>query len=48
MPASRSSLLLLDEGAFEHVIGRDGAVLERYAPTTKPDAIAADIERALG
>ncbi|WP_372391014.1 glutathione peroxidase [Xanthomonas sp. NCPPB 3582] len=30
------------------LIGRDGAVLERYAPTTKPEAIAADIERALG
>ncbi|SOU07728.1 glutathione peroxidase [Xanthomonas arboricola] len=29
------------------LIGRDGTVLERYAPTTKPDALAADIERAL-
>ncbi|MEA9657260.1 glutathione peroxidase [Xanthomonas campestris] len=30
------------------LIGRDGSVLERYAPTTKPEALAADIERALG
>nr|WVJ83222.1 glutathione peroxidase [Xanthomonas campestris pv. campestris] len=30
------------------LIGRDGGVLERYAPTTKPEALAADIERALG
>ncbi|MCC4611331.1 glutathione peroxidase [Xanthomonas campestris pv. esculenti] len=29
------------------LIGRDGQVLERYAPTTKPEALAADIERAL-
>lgn len=30
------------------LIGRDGKVIERYAPTTKPEDIAADIERALG
>ncbi|KAB7771366.1 glutathione peroxidase [Xanthomonas maliensis] len=30
------------------LVGRDGRVLERYAPTTKPEALAADIERALG
>jgi glutathione peroxidase len=29
------------------LIGRDGKVLERYAPTTKPEDIAADIEKAL-
>ena len=29
------------------LVGRDGTVLERYAPTTKPEDIAADIERAL-
>ncbi|MGM8884658.1 glutathione peroxidase [Psychrobacter sp. 1U2] len=29
------------------LIGRDGQVLDRYAPTTKPDAIKADIEKAL-
>ena len=29
------------------LIGRDGAVIERFAPTTKPAAIAADIEKAL-
>jgi glutathione peroxidase len=29
------------------LIGRDGQVLERYAPTTEPKAIAADIEKAL-
>ncbi|NHN56164.1 glutathione peroxidase [Calidifontibacter sp. DB0510] len=30
------------------LIGRDGQVIERYAPTTKPDALGKDIERALG
>lgn len=30
------------------LIGRDGQVIARYAPTTAPDAIAADIEKALG
>lgn len=30
------------------LIGRDGRVLARYAPTTKPEKIADDIERALG
>jgi glutathione peroxidase len=29
------------------LVGRDGTVLERYAPTTKPEDIAADIEREL-
>ena len=29
------------------LVGRDGAVIERYAPTTKPEDIAADIEKAL-
>ncbi|MGP4714379.1 MULTISPECIES: glutathione peroxidase [unclassified Psychrobacter] len=29
------------------LIGRDGQVIDRYAPTTKPDAIKADIEKAL-
>lgn len=29
------------------LIGRDGSVLERYAPTTKPEKIATDIEKAL-
>ena len=29
------------------LVGRDGAVIERYAPTTEPSAIAADIEKAL-
>ncbi|MDZ7653057.1 MAG: glutathione peroxidase [Burkholderiaceae bacterium] len=29
------------------LIGKDGAVLERYAPTTTPEAIVKDIERAL-
>lgn len=29
------------------LIGRDGTVLERYAPTTKPEDIRGDIERAL-
>jgi len=29
------------------LIGRDGTVIGRYAPTTKPEKIAADIEKAL-
>lgn len=29
------------------LIGRDGQVIDRYAPTTKPEAIKADIEKAL-
>jgi glutathione peroxidase len=29
------------------LIGRDGRVIGRYAPATKPNAIADDIERAL-
>ena len=30
------------------LIGRDGAPLARYAPTVEPEAIAPDIEKALG
>ena len=30
------------------LIGRDGKVIDRYAPTSKPEALAADIEAALG
>ena len=29
------------------LVGRDGKVLNRYAPTTKPETIAEDIEKAL-
>ena len=29
------------------LVGRDGRVVERYAPTTKPEEIAADIEKLL-
>ena len=29
------------------LIGRDGRVLDRYAPTTKPEDMRADIEKAL-
>lgn len=29
------------------LIGKEGQVLQRYAPTTKPDAIRQDIEKAL-
>ncbi len=29
------------------LIGRDGAVIDRFGPTTKPERITADIERAL-
>jgi glutathione peroxidase len=30
------------------LVGRDGRVLERYAPATKPEAIDADVRAALG
>ena len=30
------------------LVGRDGKVIKRYAPTDKPESIAADIEAALG
>jgi glutathione peroxidase len=30
------------------LVGRDGQVIKRYAPTDKPEAIAKDIEAALG
>lgn len=30
------------------LIGRDGQVIERYAPTTKPEALEGDIRAALG
>jgi glutathione peroxidase len=29
------------------LVGRDGAVIGRYSPTTKPEKIAGDIEKAL-
>ena len=29
------------------LVGRDGTVIDRYAPTTRPDAIGGDIEKAL-
>jgi glutathione peroxidase len=29
------------------LVGRNGEVLGRYAPTTKPEALEADIEKAL-
>lgn len=29
------------------LVGRDGKVIDRFAPTTKPDAISGDIEKAL-
>lgn len=30
------------------LVGRDGRVLKRYAPTDKPESLRADIENALG
>ncbi|MEI7446991.1 MAG: glutathione peroxidase [Burkholderiales bacterium] len=30
------------------LVDREGNVVERYAPTTEPDALAADIEKLLG
>jgi glutathione peroxidase len=32
---------------YKFLVGRNGEVLGRYAPTTKPDALEADIEKAL-
>ncbi|MBP7366711.1 MAG: glutathione peroxidase, partial [Pseudoxanthomonas sp.] len=29
------------------LVGRDGHVLSRYAPTERPESLAGDIERAL-
>ena len=29
------------------LVGRDGTVVKRYAPVTKPDAITSDIEKLL-
>ncbi|GAA4353194.1 glutathione peroxidase [Angustibacter luteus] len=29
------------------LVGRDGQVIDRYAPTTKPESITSDIEKAL-
>lgn len=31
----------------KYLVGRDGQVVKRYAPTTNPDAIAGDIENQL-
>jgi glutathione peroxidase len=31
----------------KYLVARDGTVLRRYAPTTTPEKIAADVERAL-
>ncbi|WP_434353685.1 glutathione peroxidase [Psychrobacter sp. HD31] len=30
------------------LVGKDGKVVKRYAPTTKPEAIASDIKKLLG
>ena len=30
------------------LVGRDGKVIKRYAPTDKPESLARDIEKALG
>lgn len=30
------------------LVGRDGSVLKRYAPTDKPESLGADVEAALG
>jgi glutathione peroxidase len=31
----------------KYLLGKDGQVIDRYAPTTKPEKIAGDIEKAL-
>jgi glutathione peroxidase len=30
------------------LVGKDGKVIDRYAPTTKPEDLGKDIEKALG
>lgn len=48
---SESSGLLGDKVKWnftKFLVGRDGAVIDRYAPATKPEKIAGDIEKALG
>ena len=32
----------------KYLLAKDGKVIERYSPTTKPEKIAGDIEKALG
>lgn len=34
--------------ANDRLVGRDGQVAGRYAPTTKPEALKKDIEKLLG
>ena len=31
----------------KYLVGKDGTVIDRYAPTTKPEKLAGDIEKAL-
>jgi len=31
----------------KYLVGKDGQVIDRYAPTTKPEKIAGDVEKAL-
>jgi len=31
----------------KYLVGKDGQVIDRYAPTTKPEKLAGDIEKAL-
>ena len=31
----------------KYLVGKDGKVIDRYAPTTKPEKISSDIEKAL-
>ncbi len=32
----------------KYLVGKDGQVIDRYAPTTKPAKLSSDIEKALG
>ncbi|MDO5651016.1 MAG: glutathione peroxidase [Moraxella sp.] len=50
LKSEQSGLLLsaIKWNFTKFLIGRDGQVLHRYAPTTEPTALAADIEKALG
>ena len=50
MKAQKSGFLGIDAIKWnfsKFLIGRDGDVLQRYAPTDKPESLAQDIEAAL-
>ena len=51
LKAEKGGLLGIDAIKWnfsKFLVGRDGRVLKRYAPTDKPESLRADIEAALG